>query len=389
MLLTEAGDLSRIFLSYSSDERSLAENVNHVLEGEGHTVFFDRDDLPSGETYTGRLRRAVESCDLFVFLVSPASVTKGSYALSELAVVEKLAPRRRPAILPVLAAPTEIETIPSLLRSRTFLEPHGDVAAEIAARAADVRRARRRQAFVRVVVLVGILALSSRVGIGVYERRRAPDRAILGGPAPVAEGERVKLIGYLGVDGWNAVIDIAEPYVREIFSRTARDAEFSSTGFFESRNPATGLPLPRNIIFLPGLWSHHDLQIKYTDVNGSEKGPYSVRLDGQAQFVKQAREQLEPLAWVSILKSPGSPPRASFALLIHYKNALREIRYWVDDESRIRTLHFAPDRSQPGIPKRSEQDEDLVDLSPSASTLHVQLQFLDGYESPPKSVLIR
>jgi hypothetical protein len=43
-------------------------------------VFFDRSDLPSGEEYDGRIRRAIERSHLFVFLVSPHALRDESYA---------------------------------------------------------------------------------------------------------------------------------------------------------------------------------------------------------------------------------------------------------------------------------------------------------------------
>ena len=38
----------KIFLSYSSQNRARVEPVNFALAAQGHDVFLDRDDLPSG-----------------------------------------------------------------------------------------------------------------------------------------------------------------------------------------------------------------------------------------------------------------------------------------------------------------------------------------------------
>ena len=68
----------KIFLSYSSQNRTLVEPVNFALLAQGHDVFFDRDDLPAGTEYDERIIEAVESADLFVFMLSPASIRPSS-----------------------------------------------------------------------------------------------------------------------------------------------------------------------------------------------------------------------------------------------------------------------------------------------------------------------
>ena len=40
-----------VFLSYASENRDIAEQVNLALTGAGHKVFFDRDSLPAGDDY--------------------------------------------------------------------------------------------------------------------------------------------------------------------------------------------------------------------------------------------------------------------------------------------------------------------------------------------------
>ena len=60
----------KIFLSYASQDRAIAQSINRALLEQGHNVFFDRDDLPPGEEYHIQIRRAIERADLFVFLVS-------------------------------------------------------------------------------------------------------------------------------------------------------------------------------------------------------------------------------------------------------------------------------------------------------------------------------
>jgi hypothetical protein len=120
----------QIFLSYSSKDRELADQVHLALSAGGHQVFFDRDSLPPGGDYHSRIRNAVAASDLFVFLISRNSVSAGSYALTELKFArDKWAhPKRR--VLPVLLEQMDFKQIPSYLTAVTVLEPEGNVSAE-------------------------------------------------------------------------------------------------------------------------------------------------------------------------------------------------------------------------------------------------------------------
>ena len=56
--------LVRVSLSYPSEQQPLAERINHVLQSEGHTVFYGRDGLPAGQTYGDLIRHGIQRCHL-------------------------------------------------------------------------------------------------------------------------------------------------------------------------------------------------------------------------------------------------------------------------------------------------------------------------------------
>ena len=91
-----------IFLSYASEDRELAEQVQLALAGSGHHVFYDKESLPAGNDYHARIRSAVQRADIFVFLISPNSVAQGSYALTELKYARTKWPHPKTRLLPVL-----------------------------------------------------------------------------------------------------------------------------------------------------------------------------------------------------------------------------------------------------------------------------------------------
>jgi TIR domain len=149
----------RIFLSHASEQADVAETVGVALQAEGHTVFRDRSTLPSGEGYNDRIREAIADSDLFIFLVSPEAVTRGRYTITELEFAERRWPNPDGHLLPVMVKPTEFATIPAYLRAVTFLEPRGNLPAEVVAAVAAVRPGlwRRISTWVAIGVIIAIL----------------------------------------------------------------------------------------------------------------------------------------------------------------------------------------------------------------------------------------
>jgi hypothetical protein len=122
-----------IFLSYASEQRDFAEKVAHGLENAGHEVFFDRSNINPADDYNTVIRNGVEASELFVFCISPESVTKGSYALFELEFANAHFGRAVERVLPVMVVRTPYQAIPNFPKSVSVLEPLGDpVAATLA-----------------------------------------------------------------------------------------------------------------------------------------------------------------------------------------------------------------------------------------------------------------
>ena len=122
----------KIFLSYPSDERDTAERLNYALVEQGHDVFFDRADLPSGYEFDQRIASAIAESELIVFLITPSAVTPGRYTLTEMELAEERWPKPSGRTLPVMLKPTEFTAIPGYLRAVNIFTPRGNAVAEIA-----------------------------------------------------------------------------------------------------------------------------------------------------------------------------------------------------------------------------------------------------------------
>lgn len=121
----------KIFLSYPSGQKDAAETICYALQAEGHEVFFDKEDLPPGESFDVRIRDALEASDLFIFVITPESVEQGRYTLSEQKIASRKWPNPTGRVLPVMLEPTPIENIPAYLKAVTILTPEGNASAEI------------------------------------------------------------------------------------------------------------------------------------------------------------------------------------------------------------------------------------------------------------------
>ena len=161
----------KIFLSYASEDRPRAEEIQLALAGAGHEVFFDRESLPAGGDYHTRIKASVDAAELFVFLISPDSVAAGGYALTEMGYARSRWPHPKGHVLPVLLRPTPFTTIPAYLKSVTVLEPSGNTAAEVVASVtrlatmpADTRNVRKYALLgaAGVVVLAGTLYVATK-----------------------------------------------------------------------------------------------------------------------------------------------------------------------------------------------------------------------------------
>jgi hypothetical protein len=126
----------KIFLSHASEDRSLAREIQLALLGSGHQVFFDRESLLAGGDFHTRIREEVNGSDLFIFLISPHSLSSGKYTLSELRYAEKKWLHPREHVLPVMIERVPFEHINEYLKAVTILEPAGNIAAEVAAEVA-------------------------------------------------------------------------------------------------------------------------------------------------------------------------------------------------------------------------------------------------------------
>lgn len=164
----------RIFLSYASEDRPSADAIRLALQGDGHDVFFDREDLPPGGEFHTRIRRGIEESDLVIFLVSPKTLDAGSYTLTEISIAEKTWPKPDGRILPVLLERVKPQDLPAYLSSVTFLESSGNIPAEVAGAVDRMARERRRRRLRKIVPIALACVLAAGAATWYFATRGAP-----------------------------------------------------------------------------------------------------------------------------------------------------------------------------------------------------------------------
>ena len=131
----------KIFLSYASKYRAIADDLCCRLQAVGHEVFFDREDLRAGASFDDRIRSAIEDCELFIFLISPEAVAAGHYTRTEVKIASRKWPTPGWHVLPVQVAETPLADIPAYLRALTIMQAEGNLAAEVVLEVEDRVRA--------------------------------------------------------------------------------------------------------------------------------------------------------------------------------------------------------------------------------------------------------
>lgn len=118
-------------MSYASEQRDIAEEIESALTAGGYTVFFDKKSLPVGEEYNRKIYDAIRASDLMIYLISPDSIEAGSYARTELLFAQEIWTNADRRVFPVRVEEVDFSEIPQYLKSVTILIPSGNISAEV------------------------------------------------------------------------------------------------------------------------------------------------------------------------------------------------------------------------------------------------------------------
>jgi hypothetical protein len=240
-------------------------------------------------------------------------------------------------------------------------------------------------------------ALKSSTPPGPVGQASVPNESRTG-PVPTAQqrdskiqiAAPVRVHGMLVNDGWMISFDVPDRHPRDILYKFDNELEYKSTEVSQSVvDQVTGLPVPNRTIVVPSLTGPHIIDVKYTDMEGKEHGPFHTPFDPQHEVVSSTKEVMQlTAAWISFREYPEGRLIAYFTHLISYKNAFREIRYSVDNDSLSERVKFKPDWSRRGGPGIGPDDEISIVVPMTTKYIAVKLIYTDGTEAPLKKFTV-
>ncbi len=164
----------KIFLSYASQDREIAQSIHRALLEQGHDVFFDREDLMPGDEFHNQIRQTIERADLFVFLMSQHAIDPGSYTLNELDIAERVFKKASGRLLPVMLHSIPMDRLPTFVKSVTLLQSPGNIPAAVADAVHRIAQKQRRSFFTKLGA--GVIAMAL-IGAGAWFARSSGEPA--------------------------------------------------------------------------------------------------------------------------------------------------------------------------------------------------------------------
>jgi WD40 repeat protein len=108
--------MADVFVSYSRSDVEFVRRLAAALKDRGRDVWIDVDGIRDAEVFPEALRRAIESADAFLFVISPDSVAS---EYCELEIAHAVALHKR--IVPLALRPVPDEGLPEPIRVRNWI----------------------------------------------------------------------------------------------------------------------------------------------------------------------------------------------------------------------------------------------------------------------------
>jgi TIR domain len=113
--------MSDVFISYSRRDSGFVRRLARELEARGKQAWIDTEGIRDAEVFPAALRRAIESSDAFVFVISPDSV-RSPFCQQEVERAVELNKR----VVPLALREVSDEEIPEEIRVRNWIPATDD-----------------------------------------------------------------------------------------------------------------------------------------------------------------------------------------------------------------------------------------------------------------------
>ncbi|MEM1309913.1 MAG: TIR domain-containing protein [Cyanobacteria bacterium P01_H01_bin.153] len=108
---------SDVFISYSRVDSDFARRLNEALQVQGKRTWFDQESLAKGTDFQQEIYRGIESSDVFLFVLSPQSISS-PYCADEVEYADRLHKR----IVTVLHRPIDTDDLHPVLADIQWLD---------------------------------------------------------------------------------------------------------------------------------------------------------------------------------------------------------------------------------------------------------------------------
>lgn len=190
-----------------------------------------------------------------------------------------------------------------------------------------------------------------------------------------------------GNEGWEALIVL--PFDgAEAMIKLPGDADYRSTGFLETKNPADGRPMPNTKVSLAHITAKGTISLKYRDAQGVERGPFAVEFDPVRDFVSFAKRLLpkdaHELAPVFTYKGKKS---VVLVQILMFREALLSVTIGESPEEMTTSLKLPPKTGKFTTNEISSDSPLAVQEIPDGwSRVYLQMKFADGTTSETLSL---
>lgn len=179
--------------------------------------------------------------------------------------------------------------------------------------------------------------------------------------------------------GWMIILTLADYDAKEIFTKLDEAADFKSTGTQAMINPRTGLPMPGMTLTFANLSAgDHVLHVQYKDTKDVMNGPYHIPFNTDDAILASTKPILVMTApsWVAIQNG-----FIYFSQVLSFRQALKEIRYSINDDSLDKTFPFKPHEGT-STPDLSDDKYPIYIKAPAGTKfVSIQLTYKDNEKS--------
>jgi tetratricopeptide (TPR) repeat protein len=178
---------------------------------------------------------------------------------------------------------------------------------------------------------------------------------------------------------WTVVLQFPE-MPREIFYRLGGDGAFLPTGMTEVVNPTTGLKMPQTYVSLKPGTPKTQIEVKYVDVGGEMRGPYTLDFDPETALVEAQKQMLGMTknGWLAFRDYDGKQ-LLYFTHLLSTRCAIARVDYGIDTETTPNEFPLGP--CDPKDPYNVGDGTIYIEIPGNSRFASVRLTYKDGTRS--------